>query len=234
MFGEQGILGCISPSTIQIPSELDELLPPGMGVVATVLDVRAHTDEQFRAARQKLAGAVDAVVGEGAQAVWIDGVPVAVWDGYQAEQDMLGELSSHCGVPVTTGVSSAVEGLRHLGVQRLIAATAYIPEVNERVGRYFGQAGFELLAIEGLAVRSPAENARLSGDAYADLARKLFAAHPQADGFFLGGRGNLMPTAAAVERELGKPVVMGRQASLWWVLRAIGRDFGRGRLLASL
>jgi len=27
---------------------------------------------------------------------------------------------------------------------------------------------------------------------------------------------------------------MGRQASLWWVLRALGRDSGRGRLLAGL
>ena len=38
-------VGYISPSTINIPSELDLLLPKQLSVVASVLDVRAHTDE---------------------------------------------------------------------------------------------------------------------------------------------------------------------------------------------
>src|SRR6266567_861434 len=74
-------VGYISPSTINIPSELDVLLPEQLSVVASVLDVRAHTDEQFRAAREKLDDAVQALVADGAQAVVVDGVPVAVWDG---------------------------------------------------------------------------------------------------------------------------------------------------------
>jgi arylmalonate decarboxylase len=232
-FGPRGIVGYVSPSTIQLPLEMQDLLPDGIGIVASVLDVRAHTDEQFRAAREKLEGVAQALVGEGAQAIQVDGVPVAVWDGYEAEREMWRAMQAKLGVPINSGVGAAVEGFRHLGVKRLAVATAYLPLINDRLAAYLQQGGFEVLAIEGLAVHSPAEAARLEPSAYAVLARKLAAAQPKTEGVFLGGRGNLLATAVTLERELDRPVLTARQAGAWWLLRTLGLPSGAGRLLAS-
>jgi len=233
-FGPKGIVGYISPSTIQFPSEINVLLPEGFGVVASVLDVRAHTDEQFKAARLKLDDALRALAGEGAQAIVVDGVPVAIWDGYQAELEMWRDFSQKHGVPINSGIGSAVEGFRHLGVTRLVVATAYLPLINDRLAVYFQQAGFEVFAIEGLAVRDPAEAARLDPTAYGDLARRLIADHPQADGIFLSGRGNLLSVGVDLERQIDRPVLTARQGGIWWLMRTLGAPFGYGRLLASL
>lgn len=208
-------------------------MPASVAIVASVLDVRAHTDEQFRAAREKLESVVSALVGEGAQAVEVDGVPVAVWDGWQAERDMWTGMAARAGVPVNSGVGAAVEGFKHLGVKRLVVATAYLPAINDRLEAYFGQAGFEVLAIEGLAVHSPAEAARLDPFAYADLARTLVGDHERADGVFLGGRGNLLSIAVELERQLGRVVLTARQGGAWWLLRTLGISAGVGRLLAG-
>lgn len=232
-FGPRGIVGYISPSTIQLPLELRDLLPEGLGIVASVLDVRAHTDEQFRAARGKLEGVAQALVGEGAQAIQVDGVPVAIWDGYEAEREMWRAMQAKLGVHINSGVGAAVEGFHHLGVKRLAVATAYLPPINDRLAAYLRQAGFEVLAIEGLAVHSPAEAARLEPSAYASLARELVAGQPQADGIFLGGRGNLLSTAVELERELDRAVLTARQAGAWWLLRTLGHPSGSGRLLAA-
>ena len=229
----RSVVGYVSPSTIQLPLELQELLPADVQIVASVLDVRAHTDEQFRAAREKLEGVVGALAGEGAQAIEVDGVPVAVWDGWQAEREMWRDMKAKVGVPLNSGVGAAVEGFQHLGVKRLVVATAYLPAINDRLAAYFQQAGLEVLAIEGLAVHSPAEAARLDPFAYAELARRLVAGHQAADGIFLGGRGNLLPIAVELERQLDRVVLTARQGGAWWLLRTLGIPAGSGRLLAS-
>jgi arylmalonate decarboxylase len=226
-------VGYISPSTINIPSELDWLLPKEMAVVASVLDVRAHTDEQFRAAREKVEGVAQALAGEGAEAVVVDGVPVAVWNGYEAEREMWRTMQAKIGVPVNSGVGATVEGFRHLGVKRLVVATAYLAAINKRLAAYLQQAGFEVLAIEGLAVNTPAEAGRLDPLAYAELARHLVGANPQAEGVFLGGRGNLLGIAVDLERTLDRAVLTARQGGVWWLLRTLGIPFGYGRLLAA-
>jgi maleate cis-trans isomerase len=143
-------------------------------------------------------------------------------------------MQAKLGVPINSGVGAAVEGFHHLGAKRLAVATAYLPLINDRLAAYFRQAGFEVLAIEGLAVRSPAEAARLEPSAYARLARGLVASQLQADGIFLGGRGNLLATAVELERELDRPVLTARQAGAWWLLRTLRLPSGGGRLLATL
>jgi arylmalonate decarboxylase len=227
-------VGYVSPSTIQLPMEVQELLPPSVNIVASVLDVRAHTDEQFRAAREKLEGVVASLAGEGAQAVVVDGVPVAIWDGYEAEREMWRGMSTRVGVPINSGIGAAVEGFRHLGVGKLVVATAYLPAINDRLASYLQQAGFEVLGIDGLAVHSPAEAARLDPTAYAALAGQLVEAQPAAEGILLGGRGNLVSVAVELEHALDRVVLTARQGSAWWVLRTLDVRHGQGRLLATL
>ena len=92
-----------------------------------------------------------------------------------------------------------------------------------------------LSGVRGVGSHSPVESGRLGADVLAHLTRDLLAHSPGADGVFLGARIELQSTAAALEAELGLPVLHGTQASVWWACRELGVKGmrGGGRLFAS-
>ncbi|HEY7062920.1 MAG TPA: hypothetical protein VII06_15695 [Chloroflexota bacterium] len=235
MLGWRGYFGYVSPSTIQLPSELQDMLPEGVSVIAANLGVRAHQGAEFERARQGLQNALELVVGEGAQAVVLGGVPLAVRQGYAGEQQANRAWSAQVGVPVTSGMAACVDGLRHLGARRPAVGTAYLDEINRQIADYLTEAGLPPAGVQGLSVTSPAEAGRIAPTAFYRLARDLVDAHPDADAIFLGTRSNLQAVTTELERDLGIPVVHGTQAALWWALRQlrVGARPNSGRLLAS-
>jgi maleate cis-trans isomerase len=236
MLGWRGYFGYISPSTIQLPTELQDLLPDGVGVIAANLGVRAHQGAEFDRAREGTRQALELVIGEGAQAVVLGGVPVAVRQGYAGEQAANRAWSEQLSVPVTSGMAAMVAGLRHLGARRPVVVTAYLEEFNQLIAGYLADAGLAPAAVQGLNVRSPAEAGRVAPSAYYALARDLLAAHPDADAVLFGTRNNMQSVALALEADYGVPAVHGTQAGLWWALRHLrvaARPQG-GRLLAKV
>lgn len=221
MLGWRGAFAYISPSTIELPWELQDMLPDGVKVIATVLGVRAHSDAEFERAQQQAQAAVEAMVSEGAQAVILGGVPFAARQGYARERALHAAWSERLGTPVISSVAAAVAALEHLRARRPIVATAYLESLNRSVQSYLEEAGLEVAGIEGLAVRTPAEASRIEPTAFYELARRLAIAHPEADSIFLGVRGNLYPVAVQLEQDLGLPVVYGTQSGLWWALRQL-------------
>ena len=235
MLGWRGYFGYISPSTIQLPTELQDMLPDGVSVIAANLGVRAHQGAEFDRAREGIQSALELVAGEGAQAVVLAGVPLAVRQGYRGEQEANRAWSEQIGVPVTSGMAAAVEGLRQLGARRPVVGTAYLEAINHLIAEYLAEAGLAPAGTQGLSVRSPAEAGRVAPTAYYRLARDLLDAHPDADSIFFGTRSNLQAVTIDLERDLGLPVIHGTQASVWWALRQL-RVTPRpdcGRLLAS-
>jgi maleate isomerase len=219
MFGWRGCYGWVSPSTIQLPWELQAMLPDGVGVVATNLNVRAHEAAEFERAQQGIESAIDVVVGEGARAVVLAGVPLAVRQGFRREEEAHRRWSERAGVPVTSGSAAAIAGLRALGARRPLVATAYLEQFNQLIVSYLEEAGLEAAGAGGLSVRSPAEASQAAPEAYYRLVRELLREHPDADSIFLGTRGNVMQVVLQLEEDLGLPVVHSPQAGLWWALR---------------
>jgi maleate isomerase len=235
MFGWRGCYGWVSPSTIQLPWELEAMLPEGVGVVATNLNVRTHEAAEFERAQQGIEAAIDVVVGEGAQAVVLAGVPLAVRQGYRREQEAHAASATRAGVPVTSGSAAAVMGLQALGARRPVIVTAYLEEFNRLIVGYLEDAGLAVAGVAGLSVRSPAEASQVEPSAYYRLAKELLLEHPEADSVFLGTRGNVMSVVLQLEEDFGLPVVHSPQAGLWWALRhlRIAPRPGWGRLLSQ-
>src|SRR5579884_2184100 len=151
MLGWRGYFGYVSPSTIQLPAELQDMLPDGVGVIAANLGVRAHQGAEFARAQQGIQNALELVVGEGAQAVVLAGVPLAVRQGYAGEQEANRGWSKQVGVPVTSGMAASVDGLRHLGARRPVVGTAYLDEINQQIAAYLAEAGLPPVGVQGLA-----------------------------------------------------------------------------------
>jgi len=102
-------------------------------VIATSLGVRAHQDADFERAQEGIEAALQVLVGEGAQAVYQSGVPLAVRLGLRGEQEAHRAWAERAGVPATSGMAAMVAGLAHLGVRRPVVATAYVDSINRQI-----------------------------------------------------------------------------------------------------
>lgn len=158
---------------------------------------------------------------------------VSYLTGFAREEPLLERLGTLAGAPATTAARAILAALKHLKVSRLALATPY-PEAIGAAGRAYWEAA-------GLAVVS---HRRLEGvtNIYEERPARAFALgraadSPDAQAVLLSGTG--LPTAIAIEpleRALGKPVITGQNAMLWWALRAARlREpvLGWGRLLAG-
>jgi len=110
-------------------------------------------------------------------------------------------------------------------------ASPYPASITELARRYWEETGLRIVSVRRLENADNIYDESL--ERAADLARQ--ANTPDAQAVLLSGTG--LPTVgalAALERELGKPVISSNQASLWRALRMAGIAepvTGFGRLL---
>jgi arylmalonate decarboxylase len=146
-------------------------------------------------------------------------------------------MSAGAGVPAITSAQALGRAVRALGARRVGIVSPYSDAVNERAARYFAaKHGLDPVALEGFR----ATDAYAIGQLGPQHARDAFARidRPQIEAFVVpGGNFPTLPSIAAWERELGKPVVTTNQASFWAMLRAFDatdRLPAFGRLLAEV
>jgi maleate cis-trans isomerase len=146
-------------------------------------------------------------------------------------------MSAGAGVPALTSAQAVGRAVRALGARRIAIVSPYSPAVNDRAARYFEKRyGLATVALEGFG----ATDAYAIGKLGPENARAAFARidRPEIEVFVVpGGNFPTMPSIAAWERELKKPVVTTNQASIWAMLRAFDaadRLPAFGRLLADV
>ena len=146
-------------------------------------------------------------------------------------------MSAGAGVPAITSAQAVGRAVRALGARRVAIVSPYSDAVNERAARYFKtKHGLDTIALEGFR----AADAYAIGQLGPQHARDAFARIDRAEiELFVvpGGNFPTLPSIAAWERELEKPVVTTNQASVWAMLRAFNsseRLPAFGRLLAEM
>jgi maleate isomerase len=139
------------------------------------------------------------------------------------------------GLRVSTGARSCTEALRAFGASRISVFSPYQPIADEQVGTYFREAGFDVRAITGLRCATATAIAEVGGDQIRATVDALDS--PEVDAIVqVGTNLSFVHQAAALEAELGKPVIAINMATLWHALRANDIDDrfqGFGRLLAE-
>ena len=137
------------------------------------------------------------------------------------------------GIAVTTSSTASLEAMRAVGARRIVFTGPYVPEVTERGTRFFEDNGFAVAKAVGLGIT---DDHALGSVPLAEVDRMVRAAdHPGADAIFISCTNfRTIGVLAALERDLGKPVVSAIQASFWQCLRLAGVGDaidGYGRLL---
>lgn len=156
-----------------------------------------------------------------------------------ARDQIVANLERLAGCRATTTSDSVIAALRALGVSRIAMGTPYVDFVNQGELRFLAEEGFEVVAWHGMGLgETQAERRginRVPPQSVFRLARLID--RPEAEAIFLSC--TALPTIeviAALEAELGKPVVTSNQATFWNVLRTLKlntRIQGFGRLLEA-
>ncbi len=227
-------LGYLSPSVFEYPSDWSLILPPGIALVASGLNVESHTPEQFDKAIDTLESTLSVFLAEEVDALFLAGITIATRRGYKEETEIVSALTKRLGIPLISALSADVDAVRHLGAKRIAIATAYREEINQKLQIYFEDAGCEVAGIRGLSVARPVDQAKLPEDASYKLALSLFQEHPDVDAILIHGRWRSVANAERLERETGRQVVSSTAAALWSVLNTLKLTIpiqGYGRLL---
>jgi maleate isomerase len=146
--------------------------------------------------------------------------------GVEGEAEMIARLERRTrGIPVVAVCRAAVEGLRVLGAMRiaLVDPPWFDTELNAFGRGYYESAGFEV--IYSSPCRLPSAQAKITPSAlHAWVSEHV---PTDAEAIVIGGIGfRAVGAIAALEEDLGRPVVTANQALLWAALRAAHADPG--------
>ena len=140
------------------------------------------------------------------------------------------------GIPATTTSTAMIEALKALGARSIFLITPYPEERYQVEIAFFRASGIEVKGHDHFACGMGWEIPAIRPEQIVEKARRHRDAIRGCDALFFSCT-NLrsMDVAAAVERELGVPVVTSNQSTLWLALGRLGVDasgVAAGRLFA--
>jgi maleate cis-trans isomerase len=167
-----------------------------------------------------------------------EGGPPFMVRGYKSEREIVRQWEEKYHVPIFTSGMTQAEALRALAIKKFVGCTYFRDKkLNDIFSRYFTDAGFAVLGMEGMDT-SPGEAGNLSTEAIYRHLKRSFLKHPGAEGVYLLGSGAWRAIdVVAVEEDIRVPVVHPVAARVWYVQKRLHVHQpvqGVGRLLAEL
>ena len=244
--GYRARIGLLTPNDDAVPeSEFWTMAPEGVSVHVgrvRLVDTRTFSDPPHPDDATELLAAlpVEAIVFAFTTTSYVLGP-----DGEQALKARLEKRSN--GIPVLLTGAAAVAAFRALGVRRiaLIHPPWFADDEQELGVAYFRNQGFEVvyanqMRLRGFSVAKPTDPLRKFTEVYpAELYAFARTEVPAtAEAVFFGGNGfRAIGMIAALEQELGRPVLTGNQVVFWNALRQAGVRApvnGYGRVFTTL
>ena len=234
----RGVVGVVKPT--HRPGSLEEfirLLPEGIGVVPVYLNFKRGTEDEFRGALNAVEEKVAELATEGVDLIHPEGAPPFMVHGYKGEEKIIKEWEAKYKIPMVTAAQTQVEALRALNVKRFVGVTYFIGKVNDITTRYFQDAGFDVLGMEGIPVAFEDVGRLASQEIYAHT-RKAFLKNQNADGIYMLGTGwRCLDIIRLLEEDLQVPVIHPVPARVWAIQKRLHvrqRVKGFGRLLEEM
>ena len=218
-----------------VQDDIIALRPPGVGIHFTRAAIPdSITADTLAAQADLLADCAATLLPDGS----LDVVCYACTSGSLVigEERVFAELKH--GAPnarPTSLITGVIRALHALDARRIVVATPYLDEVNQREVDYLESAGFEVLSICGLNLEKDSDMVRVAPDYIAEFA--LARDRVDADAIFVScGALRTLEVIGEIEARAGKPAICSNQAMIWDCLRLAGIDDrfdGYGRLLSN-
>lgn len=241
--GPRGRFGVIAPSTNTIvEQDLADIAPDGvtfhtgrMYISNPNLGSNEAFEELLVQIRESIRVAVRDVMTAKPTYLLMGMSAETFWGGLAGNEAFIERIRDQSGLEVSTGASACRNALEVVGARRISVFSPYQPVADDQVSSYFTEAGFDVKAVTGL--RCPTATA-IAEVGPGRLRRVVEALDDDSVDAIVQVGTNLsfVRQAAALEAELGKPVIAINTATLWHALRATGIDDridGFGQLLSE-
>jgi len=235
----RGVVGNIKPT--MRPGSVEELcriLPEGIGIIPLFLDIQRGAREEFTTILRSYEPLIAKLAEHEVDLIHPEGAPPFMVLGYKGEAELIKKWEQKYRTPVFTSGTNHIRALHALKVKRFVGASYFSGSINETFGKYFVDAGFDVLAMEGIDVPFK-DVGNLSPELVYSHVKKAFLKHrKEAEGIYLLGSGwRVMGIIDLLERDLGVPVLHPVPARCWEIQRRLTVNHpvpGYGRLLAEM
>ncbi len=159
------------------------------------------------------------------------------YEGYKGEQEIISGWETKYGVQMFTSGQNHVHALRTLGIKKFVGASYFPEKMNAIFARYFTEAGFQVLAMEGINALF-ADVPKVPPEQIFEFIKSIAAKHKDTDGIYmLGSAWKTVDIIDRLEKTTGLPVVHPEPARCWETQLRLGLRHpmpGYGKLLAEM
>ena len=217
--------------------DLDTLIPARIKFVYRTMNFTRGTEEEFGTSMPGYEAKAAELAQLGADLVRPSGAPPFMLLGYQKERELISGWEKKYNVPMFTSGQNHVRALRTLGIKTFAGASYFPEKMNNVFARYFTEAGFQVLAMEG--IDSPfAAVPGVPPEQILEFMKRISAKHKKADGIYmLGSAWKTVEIIDRLEKDTGLTVVHAGPARAWETQLRLGLSHsisGYGRLLAEM
>jgi maleate isomerase len=212
----RGVVGLIKPT--HRPGSLEEfirLLPEGIGVIPLFVGFQRGTEDEFREALRAYEERVEELVKLGVDLIHPEGAPPFMVHGYRGEAEIIKGWEKKYNLPIVTASQTQVQALHALKIKKFVGVTYFTGKINDTFAGYFREAGFDVMAMEGIPVAFEDVGRLASQEVYAHT-KKAFLKHPGAEAIYMLGSGwRTLDIVHLLEEDLQVPVVHPVPARVW-------------------
>lgn len=221
MYGWRCRIGLILPSSnTTMEPEFVRYAPEGVSVHATRLPLGEVTEAELTRMAARVEEAARLLADAQVDIIAYGCTTGSLIKGKGYDLELEGRIREATGIPALTTAHAVLDALRAKGLERIVVATPYTEEINEREREFLSSNGFEVCAIRGLGLVRNLEIGRQEPHVAYRLGRELMGKHPEAEGLFLSCTNlRTFEIIHPLVKDIGKPVITSNQATLWRVLQ---------------
>ncbi len=228
-------IGLILPVSGSEPPPEAARMYPHIDFIARSLGLKTMNQQGYDSVVDRIGEVAAELAAERPDALTLIGTSLSFYRGAAFNEEIVEAIRQATGLPCTSMSTAVLEGLRAVGGRRLAVATAYIDDVNARLGRFLDESGFEVASMRGLSIEISGTAWRVTDAELIELGKRAAREAEGADALLVSCGGlRTLDIARPLEDATGLPVVSSMPAALWAAARLVG-DSGRapefGRLL---
>jgi maleate cis-trans isomerase len=217
--------------------DLDERIPAKIKFISRTMNFTRGTEDEFSASMPGYEAKVAELAKMNADLVRPSGAPPFMLLGYKGEQEIISRWEKNYGVPMFTSGQNHVRALRSLGIKKFVGASYFPEKMNSIFARYFTEAGFQVLAMEG--IDGPfADVPKVPPEQILTHMKNIAAKHPDTEAIYmLGSAWKTLDIIDRLEEATGLPVIHPGPARCWETQLRLGLRHsipGYGRLLSEM
>ena len=230
------LIGLISPNLSEDTLvDVYKIFPEGIRIEGRPLNVGKFTDDEFYRAEQAFSDLVRDLAQHPLDFLMVTGELFLSYKGPGSDREILNLVKKITPIPASTVLTSVVRGCQAVGLKRVVMATPFPEDQDERLVKFLAHDGIEVVAFKGLGCPNSHVIWDLAPETGYDLATSLLREHPDVDGVYVPcNKWRIVSVIDRIEKESGKPVVSNTQAWVWEALRTMGikdKISGYGKLL---